>query len=79
MGKYDDFDLDLKKVMSNNTASEAESVVSILQTLATECFTFDGYNVGYRVKGIEDAIKKLFDMLSFIKPDAKFYKLLMLD
>lgn len=38
MGKYDDFDLDLKKVMSNNTASEAESVVSILQTLATECF-----------------------------------------
>ena len=43
MGKYDDFDLDLKKVMSNNTASEAESVVSILQTLATECFTFDGY------------------------------------
>ena len=44
MGKYDDFDLDLKKVMSNNTASEAESVVSILQTLATECFTFDGSN-----------------------------------
>ena len=30
MGKYDDFDLDLKKVMSNNTASEAESVVSRL-------------------------------------------------
>ena len=44
MGKCDDFDLDLKKVMSNNTASEAESVVSILQTLATECFTFDGSN-----------------------------------
>ena len=35
MGKYDDFDLDLKKVMSNNTASEAESVVSILRLCET--------------------------------------------
>lgn len=47
MGKYDDFDLDLKKAKSNNSTkgiSTITTVSPVMQTVATECFTFDGSN-----------------------------------
>lgn len=47
MGKYDDFNLDLKKAGIKENGEKGTgtiTTVTTVKTLATECFTFDGSN-----------------------------------
>lgn len=43
MGRYDDFNLDLKKAASRSGIDSA-STGTVFETIATACFTFDGSN-----------------------------------